>query len=274
MKEIGSDKMDTLIMGIVNVTPDSFYDGGQYFQSDCAIHRMRELVEQGADIIDLGAESSRPGALPISVQEELNRLSKPLEAASALDVPISVDTYKSEVARYALQRGASMINDISALRNDPTLAKVIAENDCYCVLMHMQGTPLTMQHAPHYENVTQEVYDFLAQRVEYAINQGIMESRIWIDPGFGFGKTVSQNLELLRHLDKFLSLGLPILIGTSNKSMIGAVLGVPVEARMEGTAATIAIGILKGVRCVRVHDVKAMKRVARMCDAVLGRIAI
>lgn len=258
-------------MGIFNATPDSFYDGGKYPDADIIRIRIQKMVEEGADILDLGAESSRPGADSIDEAEEIRRLTPALDEALATGLPVSVDTCKAEVARYALQHGAAMVNDISALRQDAAMADRIAEFGAFCVLMHMQGTPRTMQTAPHYEDVVREVYDFLEERIAFALSRNIPENRIWVDPGFGFGKTVDQNLELLRRLDEFKGLGMPLLIGTSNKSMIGAVLDLPVQERLEGTAATVAIGIIKGVHCVRVHNVESMKRVARMCDAVLGK---
>lgn len=261
----------TLVMAIFNATPDSFYDGGRYQEEKSIRDRIGQLVADGADILDLGAESSRPGARPVPEEEEINRLSPALDAALATGAPVSVDTCKAGVAEYAISRGAAMINDITALRQDSAMAEVIARSGVICVLMHMQGKPENMQNAPRYDDVVGEVYDFLAKRVEFALASGIREDTIWLDPGFGFGKTLEQNLILLRRLEEFLSLGFPILIGTSNKSMIGAVLDAPVDERMEGTAATVALGICKGVHCVRVHDVKTMKRIARMCDAVMGK---
>ncbi len=258
-------------MGIFNATPDSFYDGGLHTNPEKIQSRIRQLADEGADLLDLGAESSRPGAASVSQDEEIERLAPAFDAALNTGLPVSVDTCKAGVAAYAIQRGAIMINDITALRHDPDMADLIAQTGVMCVLMHMQGTPKTMQNAPRYENVINEVYDFLARRVEFALARNIRENRIWIDPGFGFGKTVEQNLLLLRRLDEFTRLGMPILIGTSNKSMIGAVLDAPPSDRMEGTAATVALGICKGVHCVRVHDVRSMKRIARMCDAVMGK---
>ena len=265
------DKTHTQVMGIFNATPDSFYDGGRYPDEADILPRIRQMVEEGADIVDIGAESSRPDAYPITEEEELRRAIPAWEAALTTGIPVSVDTYKAAVARRALQLGAVMINDISALRHDPDMGGVLAEFGCVCVLMHMQGTPKTMQVSPVYRNVVTDIYDFFARRIEAALHSGIAGDRIWIDPGFGFGKTVEHNLKLLRRLDEFQRLGFPILMGTSNKSMIGAVLGTPPDDRLEGTAATVAIGIARGVHCVRVHDVKAMARVARMCDAILGK---
>ncbi|MFA7692729.1 MAG: dihydropteroate synthase [Candidatus Hydrogenedentales bacterium] len=260
----------TQVMGVVNTTPDSFFDGGHYNAVEKIAPHIRALVDHGADILDIGAESSRPGARSVSEQEEIERLAPALEIAGDTGCPFSVDTCKSTVARYAIEHGAIMVNDITAFRNDPNMGELVAEKQVLCVLMHMLGTPQTMQINPHYEDVVQEVYDFLEERVAYALSKGIREDHIWIDPGFGFGKTVKQNLMLLRNLDVFARLGRPILLGTSNKSTIGAVLGLDAQERLEGTAATVAFAINKGVHCVRVHDVKAMKRVAHMCDAILG----
>ncbi len=268
-----NDRTRTLIMGVFNATPDSFFDGGRFPDEESIRQRIRQMAGEDADILDIGAESSRPNASPVSLEEELRRLAPALEAAQEAKVPFSVDTRKAQAARYALERGAVMINDISALRHDPDMVAVIAEHGCWCVLMHMQGTPKTMQICPAYRDVVAEVYEFLARRIEFAVAGGVREDRVWIDPGFGFGKTVEHNLELLRRLDTFQALGFPILVGTSNKSTIGDILGVPPDDRMEGTAATVAIAITRGVHCVRVHDVKAMLRVARMCDAILGKDA-
>ena len=259
----------TLVMGIINVTPDSFYDGGQVVGPDEAHRRATQLVEEGADILDVGGESSRPGAHPVSPEEERRRVLPVLEALRPLDVPISVDTYRAETARAALERGAGMINDISALRQDPDMAGVIADAGCACVLMHMQGSPGTMQTDPHYADVVDDICAFFEERLAYATAQGIDEQAVWLDPGFGFGKTPQHNLELLRRLDAFTRFGRPILVGASNKSTIGAVLDLPADARTEGTAATVAVAICHGAAAVRVHDVKAMARVARMTDAIM-----
>lgn len=265
------DTSRTQVMGIFNATPDSFYDGGRYADPLEAERRIIKMAADGADILDLGAESSRSGSQPISVAEELKRLSSVLDPALATGLPVSVDTWKAGVAAYALGRGATVINDITAMRGDPEMGRVAAEHEAICVLMHMQGTPDSMQTAPAYRDVVSEVYDFLARRAEYAISCGIGEGNIWIDPGFGFGKTLEHNLLLLRHLERFTRLGFPLLIGPSNKSMIGGVLGLPPDERMEGTAAAVVTGIIKGVHCVRVHDVKTMKRIARMSDAIIGK---
>lgn len=258
-------------MGIVNVTPDSFYDGGAYVDVDQAELQARQLMEDGAGIIDVGGESTRPGAAEVEPETEQGRILPLIERLCARGIPVSVDTHHAHTARRALALGAGMINDITALRGDPEMAPVVAEAGCACVLMHMQGTPGTMQQAPHYTDVVDGIRAFFEERIEYAAQQGIAESALWLDPGFGFGKTPAHNLELLRRLREFTGFGLPILIGTSNKSTIGHVLNLPVDQRMEGTAATVAIAIANGASAVRVHDVKTMARVARMCDAILGR---
>lgn len=261
----------TLIMGACNVTPDSFYDGGQFASTDAAVAHVLQLAEDGADYIDIGGESSRPGADPISPEEEQARVLPVLERLSETGLALSVDTYHADTARAALQRGARMINDITALRGDPEMAEVVADSGCECVLMHMQGEPKGMQRAPRYNDVVDDICAFFEERMAYASKQGIREEGLWLDPGFGFGKTVAHNLELLRRLREFRRFGRPLLVGTSNKSTIGAVLDLPVDERMEGTAATVAAAVLNGADVVRVHDVKAMKRVAAMADAIVGK---
>ena len=258
-------------MGVVNVTPDSFYDGGQYNDPEPAVVHGRQLVADGADILDVGGESSRPGADPVDPAVEQDRVIPVLERLAAENIPVSVATYRASTARRALECGAAMINDITALRGDPEMAEVIAASGCYCVLMHMQGMPRTMQREPRYNDVVDDIRAFFEDRIAYATQAGIPEERLWIDPGFGFGKTVAHNLALLRRLGEFKALNRPILIGTSNKSTIGKVLDLPVDQRGEGTAATVAISIWNGADAIRVHDVRAMTRVARMSDAIRGR---
>ena len=260
----------TLIMGILNVTPDSFYNGGVLRDLSGALARATEMEADGADILDVGGESSRPGAEPVSVEIECERVLPVVESLQPLGLPVSVDTYHAATAREAVRRGAKMINDISALRFDPEMVHVVAEAGCDCVLMHMLGAPRTMQQDPQYTDVVDDICAFFEKRVSYAVRNGIRETAIWLDPGFGFGKTVAHNLTLLRRLGEFRKLGRPILIGTSNKSTIGAVLEAPVHDRIEGTAATVAIAIANGADCVRVHNVKAMARVAKMTDAILN----
>lgn len=260
----------TYIMGIVNVTPDSFSDGGQHATVQAAVDHARRLVDEGADIIDIGGESTRPGAQSVPVEEELERVIPVVERlAPGIPVPISVDTYKAEVAEAALASGAHMINDISALRLDTRLGEVVARAGVPVVLMHMKGLPRDMQENPHYDSVIGEILGFLRDAVARAESCGIPREKIIIDPGIGFGKTVAHNLEILKRLGEFRSLGLPILVGTSRKSLIGKVLNLPVDQRLEGTAATVALAIASGADIVRVHDVRYMARVARMADAIV-----
>lgn len=263
------DRKRTLVMGVLNVTPDSFCDGGRFDVPERAVERAIEMTAEGVDLIDVGGESSRPGAAPIDPEEERARVVPVLRHMAQRGLTFSIDTYHAETARAALEFGARMVNDITALRGDPAMADVIAGAGCSCVLMHMLGTPKTMQSDPRYNDVVDDICAFFEERMAYAIRSGIAERAIWLDPGFGFGKTVEHNLELLRRLDEFKRLGRPLLIGTSNKSTIGAVLGLPVDERTEGTAATVAVAILKGADMVRVHDVKRMVRVARMTDAII-----
>jgi dihydropteroate synthase len=258
-------------MGVINVTPDSFFDGSRFASTDSAVAHGRQLVSDGADILDVGGESSRPGAEPVAPEEEVARVLPVVEALQPLGVPISVDTYRAATARRALAAGATMVNDITAFQGDPEMASVVAEAGCSCVLMHMQGTPQTMQRRPRYGDVVDDICTFFEERIRHAVGQGVVEDTIWLDPGFGFGKTVQHNLTILRRLYEFRQFGRPILIGTSNKSTIGAVLDLPVDDRRDGTAATVAIAICKGADAVRVHDVKTMARVARMSDAVTRR---
>jgi len=259
----------TLVMGVVNLTPDSFFDGGRYPSPDLAYRHAMGLVRDGAHLLDLGAESSRPGADPLAPETELERLLPVMDMLRDCPVPLSVDTYHSATARRVLAEGATLINDISALRHDPEMAEVVAETGCPCVLMHMQGTPQTMQSAPKYDDVIAEIVDFFAERIAAAEAAGIDREQLWIDPGFGFGKTVAHNLRILRELDSFRCFGLPVLVGASNKSTLGAVLNVEVNDRTEATAATVAVAVMNGAHCVRVHDVHAMARVATMTDAIV-----
>ena len=259
----------TLVMGVLNATPDSFYGPSTVGSASAAHARAEAFIADGADIIDIGGESSRPGSEPVTADEEQARVYPIIDALRGLGAIVSVDTWRADTARGAVSRGARMINDITALRGDPEMAAVAVESGAYCVLMHMRGLPRTMQDAPVYDDVVDDLRLFFDERIEYAVRAGIPEGRLWLDPGFGFGKTAAHNLELLRRLGEFRSFGLPILVGASNKSTIGAVLGLGVEDRLEGTGATVAIA--HGADVVRVHDVKAMVRVARMCDAILGK---
>jgi dihydropteroate synthase len=258
------------IMGILNLTPDSFYDGGRYNELDRAIARAEEMAEEGADIIDVGGESTRPGSEPVSVEEEMRRVLPVIrELAKRVDLPISIDTYKSEVARAAIEEGAEIVNDISAMRFDERMLEVVRGKKVGVVLMHMKGTPKDMQVNPYYEDVVGEVYVFLRERAEWAMKNGVDKDHLIIDPGIGFGKRVSDNLELIKRLPEFKSLGLPILIGPSRKSFIGNILGgLPPEERLEGTASAVAISVMNGANIIRVHDVREMKRVIEVAYAI------
>lgn len=261
----------TYLMGILNVTPDSF-SGDGVMEINAAVARGQSLCADGADILDVGGESTRPGAQPVSLEEEQRRVIPVVKRLVAeLSAAVSVDTRKAEVARQALQAGAAMINDVSALRADPEMAAVVAEARVPVVLMHL-GTPRAMEK-PADGDIVAQVHRFLAERIEAAVSAGIARDRILIDPGFGYGKTVKQNLELLRRLGELRGLGQAIVISTSRKATIGKVLGnLPVEQRLEGTAATVAVAIVNGVDIVRVHDVRAMARVARMTDAIVRNV--
>ncbi len=247
-----------LIMGIVNLTPDSFSGDGLASSSERAIAHARAQIAAGADLLDLGAESSRPGAIPTSLEDELRRLLPVLEALSGCGVPISVDTYKPEVMRSALAAGASMINDIYALRM-PGALEAVAGSDCAVCLMHMQGEPLTMQQQPEYANVVAEVGAFLHGRVAVLEAAGVARERLVLDPGFGFGKALEHNLALLRHLSETSVDGLPVLAGLSRKSMLGAITGRPVEERLPASLAAAVMALQGGVRILRVHDVAATR---------------
>lgn len=258
----------TLVMGVVNVTTDSFSDAGLYYDPQKAIVYALRLAAEGADIIDIGGESTRPGAESVAEDVEKNNVLPVIEGIRRTsDIPISIDTQKSGVAAAALAAGADIINDVSAL-SDSGMAAVAADNGAPLIIMHMRGTPRTMQDDTDYDDLIGEIIAYLSDKSEEAAAAGVSYGALAIDPGFGFGKTPGQNLEIIYRLAELGSLGLPIVLGTSRKSTIGAVLDLPVEDRLEGTAATIAIGISNGANIVRVHDVKAMARVARMADAV------
>ncbi len=261
----------TLVMGVLNLTPDSFYDGGRYTTLASALARAEQMIADGADILDLGGESTRPGSDPVPLEEELRRTIPVIEAiASRWDVALSIDTTKSEVARRALQAGAHIINDISGMRFDPRMAEVAAESGALAILMHIKGTPKTMQQNPTYDDVVREVCDTLKQQAERIQQAGVPPEHIWLDPGIGFGKTLEHNLQLLRHLPALKALGYPVLVGTSRKSFIGAILGgLPPEERLEGTLATLALAIAWGADAVRVHDVKEAVRAVRVADALV-----
>jgi dihydropteroate synthase len=258
-------------MGIVNVTPDSFSDGGAYLDTGRAVDRGLELACGGADILDVGGESSRPGSEPVSKEEELKRVLPVLRALRRrTSVLLSVDTTKATVARAVLEEGADIINDISALRFDASMAAVVAAAGAGIVLMHMKGTPATMQNAPHYDDLLGEIGSFLAERIETAGAAGIPAERIIIDPGIGFGKTFGDNLALLNRLDAFQELGRPVCAGFSRKAFIGAILGLPAAERLEGTIAAAALCVGRGANILRVHDVEAVAKAARVAEAIVA----
>lgn len=259
------------IMGILNVTPDSFSDGGLYYNEKKAIEHGLRLVEEGADIIDIGGESTRPGSEPVSVEEEIRRTIPIINALSKeINIPISIDTYKAEVARRALDAGATMVNDISGLRFDPDMPKVVAEYDVPVIIMHIKGRPKDMQLNPSYEALIPEIMDYLRISIRLAIKFGVKEERIIIDPGIGFGKTFEHNLEILNNLREFTLLERPVAIGVSRKAFIGKILGdLPPTERLEGTAASVAIAIYNGANILRVHDVREMVRVERVVDSIM-----
>lgn len=256
-------------MGIVNVTDDSFYDGGRYLDSERAIAHAIELLEQGADILDIGAESSRPGAHPVKEEDELARVVPVVaELARRTTVPISVDTTKSRVAQAALDAGASIVNDVSALRDDTAMASVVARSGAGVVLMHMQGTPQTMQTAPTYGEVVAEVAQFFKERIRVAMEAGIAQMNIVLDPGIGFGKLLGHNLELLNRLPELAMLDRPLLVGVSRKAFIGQLVGRSAEYREWGTAAAVAVAVDRGARVLRVHDVGMMADVVKVAAAI------
>ena len=262
----------TYIMGILNVTPDSFSDGGKFLDPQAAIDHAKLMVKQGADIIDVGGESSRPGSDPVSVEEEKRRVLPVIRRlAKELDVPLSIDTYKSEVAREALATGACLVNDISGLRFSPDMAALVADAEASVVVMHIKGTPKTMQKDPRYKNVVREVRDQLKAQTELARKAGVSKDKILVDPGIGFGKTVDHNCKLISEVGQLRKLGYPILIGTSRKTFIGKVLGTEVDDRLEGTIATNVVAVLGGADFVRVHDVKEIKRALTMTDRLSRR---
>jgi dihydropteroate synthase len=243
------------LMGIVNVTPDSFSDGGLYLDPDAAIAHARELEAEGAAILDIGGESTRPGALPVDVEEELRRVLPVLEGLSASTARLSIDTSKSTVAAAALRAGATFVNDVTALRGDPAMAGLVAESGAGCCLMHMLGEPRTMQRDPRYDDVVSDVKAFLEERVAFAVAEGIPEERIVVDPGIGFGKTLEHNLELLRRLDEIVAVGRPVMVGMSRKSFLGRLTGREVGDRLPGTIAANVMAYERGARLFRVHEV-------------------
>jgi len=258
------------VMGVLNVTPDSFSDGGDFFGVDRALRHAERMVEAGADILDIGGESTRPGAAPVSVREEIERVVPVIEALSSrVSVPISIDTSKPEVMRVAVNAGAGMINDVRALRRLGALEAAVEARVPVC-LMHMQGMPRTMQAAPVYRDVVSEVRDFLRRRIQVCVDAGMAPERMLVDPGFGFGKTLAHNLALLAELAQLCSLGPPVLVGLSRKSMLGALTGKPVAERLAGSLAAAVLAVEQGARLVRVHDVAATVDALRVAWAVRG----
>jgi dihydropteroate synthase len=261
----------TLICGVLNVTPDSFSDGGLYFEPKRAIERAHQLVDEGADLIDIGGESTRPGAEPVSEKEELRRVMPVIEKLD-IPIPISIDTYKSGVAKEALDAGCELVNDISGLSFDSNMINVVRERDAGCVIMHIKGSPRDMQRNPEYKDVIGEIISYLADRIELATTSGIPKERIMIDPGIGFGKrNPDDNLLILKRLREFQWLSRPIIIGVSRKSFIGKVLGLEVLDRLSGSIAASVIAVINGANCLRTHDVKETREAVRVAEAIKGR---
>lgn len=263
----------TRLMGVVNVTPDSFSDGGLHATTEAAVARALELARQGADIIDIGGESTRPGSPRVSLEEEISRVIPVVErVAAAVEIPVSVDTYKAEVARRAVEAGASMVNDVTALRGDPEMARTVARARVPVVLMHALWPPETMQQDPQYVDVVEDVAWFLEERARFAMGFGVSREQILVDPGIGFGKTLEHNLALLRDLPRLAALGYPLLVGPSRKSFLGKLLDRPVDARLFGTAGAVALCAALGAHVVRVHDLEQMRDVVRVVDAVVWQV--
>jgi dihydropteroate synthase len=257
-------------MGVVNVTPDSFSDGGEYLDPRSAIRHGQEMAAGGADVIDVGGESTRPGAVDVPADEELARVAPVVEALTGAGVPVSIDTSKLAVAEAALEAGAAIVNDVTALRAEPELAGLCADSGAELVLMHMQGSPRTMQENPRYVDVVDDVRAFLEERLSFAVREGVPEQRIWLDPGIGFGKTVEHNLELLRRLGELTGLGRPLVVGTSRKAFIGKITGAAVEDRLGGTIATCVLAYSAGAEMLRVHDVPEVREALTVAEAILG----
>ena len=258
-----------LIMGVVNVTPDSFFDGGRYLDAESAVTHAIRLVEEGVDLLDIGAESTRPGANVVSEAEECRRAIPVVSAiARAVSIPISIDTSKAAVAREALDAGAVLVNDVTALRGDPAMVDVVARAGAGIVLMHMQGTPRTMQQAPHYDDVVGEISDFFEERIRFAMAHGIVRRQIILDPGIGFGKLLVHNLTLLAQLRRFMQFECPLLVGVSQKAFLGQLVNRPVQERQWATAAAVAMAVDRGAGILRVHDVRGMKDVMLVTSAI------
>jgi dihydropteroate synthase len=261
--------MNPKLMGVVNVTPDSFSDGGLFLDAEAAVAHGQGLAGQGAEILDVGGESTRPGSHEVSVEEELDRV-VPVVAGLAGVVTVSIDTSKAAVAVAALDAGATIVNDVTALRHDPEIGELCGERGVGLVLMHMQGDPRTMQEAPSYDDVVDDVKAFLAARMEVAVGAGVDEERVWLDPGIGFGKTLDHNLELLRRLGELRELGRPLVVGTSRKSFIGKIDGSAVDDRIGGTIASSVFAVAEGADVLRVHDVAEAAQAAKVASAILG----
>jgi dihydropteroate synthase len=262
---------DPVLMGVLNVTPDSFSDGGEFFGKEVAAVRAAAMLEEGAEIIDVGGESTRPGSDPVSPEEEARRVIPVVREilAERPDAIVSIDTYRSETAEYALEAGVRIVNDVTALRGDPRMVRVVAEARCPVILMHMLGEPKTMQHDPRYDDVLREVRDFLAERAEHAIAEGVEPEKIIVDPGIGFGKTLDHNLALLYHLDVLVELGFPVLVGTSRKSFMGKITGVEeARDRVFGTVAANVVAYERGATLFRVHDVRANREALAVAQAI------
>ncbi len=260
----------TYILGILNITPDSFSGDGLHFDKSKAVDHALRLTDEGADIIDIGGESTRPGSDPVTAEEEIGRIIPVIAVlAKKVNIPLSVDTYKAEVARRALDAGASIVNDISGMRFDAEMPEVVSEHKVPVILMHIKGNPKVMQVSPSYTELIPEIVDYLRNSIRLALKFGIPEDKIIIDPGIGFGKTSDHNLEIINNLQKFTALGKPVLIGPSRKAFLGKILGgAPAAERLEATAAAVAISIMKGANMIRVHDVKEMVKVAKVADAI------
>ncbi len=260
----------TLVMGILNVTPDSFSDGGKHHSPHAALQHALDMVVAGADILDIGGESTRPGSEPVPIEVELERVIPVIEAVrESSDVPISIDTTKAQVARAAMEAGADIINDVSALRFDPDMVDVAVESGAPVILMHMRGEPKTMQQDPRYASLFSQMIHFFEERIQFAVEHGVSRNRIIVDPGIGFGKTVDHNLQIIRNLEFFQCLDRPILVGASRKRFIGTLLNLPVEERETGTAVAHGICITSGAHLIRVHDVTMGRQTAAMGDAIL-----
>ncbi len=257
-------------MGVLNITPDSFSDGGQFFSSQSAINHGLSLIDDGAAIIDIGGESTRPGADPLTIDEELNRVLPVIEGIRKKnnEVLISIDTYKSKVAKEAIECGADIVNDISGFSLDLEMPNIVADYDVPVILMHMKGNPKNMQDNPHYNDIIEEINSYFSEKISIAKAAKIKSEKIILDPGIGFGKNIEHNFIILQKLNQFCVHGYPIMIGTSRKSFIGLTLDLPPDDRLEGTAATVSIGIMKGARIVRVHDVKEIKRVVTVVEKI------